>query len=102
MYNFFLKQMIHQNPVSRPSASSLIHHPCIVPDAGKSKSQLRKELNQEKFKNEMLKQKVKKYEQQLTKPDTPISTDSNNIIKRNNAITNNSIKFPRSLSSTIL
>jgi wee1-like protein kinase len=94
--------MIHQNPVSRPSASSLIHHPCIVPDAGKSKSQLRKELNQEKFKNEMLKQKVKKYEQQLTKPDTPISTDSNNIIKRNNAITNNSIKFPRSLSSTIL
>ena len=96
--------MVNENPVSRPSASSLVHHPCIVPDAGKSKSQLRKELNQEKFKNEMLKQKVKKYEQQLTKNDSPMPDSATNIIKKSYLSANNSTanKFPRSLSSTLL
>ena len=97
--------MVNENPVSRPSASSLVHHPCIVPNAGKSKSQLRKELNQEKFKNEMLKQKVKKYEQQLTKVvDSPMpdSTASSHVTKRNLNVSTMNNKFPRSLSSTLL
>jgi hypothetical protein len=99
---FSFKQMVNENPMSRPSASSLVHHPCIVPDAGKSKSQLRKELNQEKFKNEMLKQKVKKYEQQLTKNDSPMPNSAVSIIKKSNVSENNTSKFPRSLSSTLL
>ena len=89
--------MVSENPISRPSASTLIHHPCIVPDASKSKSQLRKELNQEKFKNEMLKRKVKKYEQQLS--------NSGNIgLKPTDAASSSSqtFKFSRSLSSTLL
>ena len=47
--------MIQENPIQRPSANTLIHHPCICPDATKTKAQLRKELNQEKFKNEIVK-----------------------------------------------
>jgi len=64
-FNKLLQSMVNENPVLRPSASTLVHHPCILPDANKSKAQLRKELNQEKFKNEMLQQQVKKYEQAL-------------------------------------
>jgi hypothetical protein len=99
--------MVDENPVARPSASTLIHHPCIVPDASKSKSQLRKELNQEKFKNEMLKRKVKIYEQQL-------SGVGNGTIQENHELTQTtafttfssrtvqSSKISRSISSTLL
>ncbi len=107
--------MISENPTQRPSASTLIHHPCIVPDASKSKSQLRKELNKEKFKNEMLKRKVKKYEEQLCvsggasnasigianfqKTNDPLA---HSTINNKNLNLNFSTKFARSLSSTLL
>jgi hypothetical protein len=96
--------MIDVNPVVRPSASTLIHHPCIVPDASKSKSQLRKELNQEKFKNEMLKLKVQRYEQQLTNAkDSPLATGTTiNGKKINLNALSNSSKIARSVSSTLL
>lgn len=108
--------MVGENPVNRPSASTLIHHPCIVPDASKSKSQLRKELNQEKFKNEMLKRKVKIYEQQLS----GVTGNNNNRNVENTLIQQevtqtttlfngnlrnvmqSSSKFSRSMSSTLL
>lgn len=107
--------MIDENPVNRPSASTLIHHPCIVPDASKSKSQLRKELNQEKFKNEMLKRKVKIYEQQLAGVSgNNNNTNVENILQQevthtktlfNGNLRNvmqSSSKFSRSISSTLL
>ena len=110
--------MIDEKPTQRPSASTLVHHPCIMPDASKSKAQLRKELNQEKFKNEMLKQKVMRYEQQLTKSDSSVSRLENNKITElkisssllrpqnpsgsNVNSTNGACKFPRSFSSSIL
>lgn len=100
----FFKQMIDENPVDRPSASTLIHHPCIVPDASKSKSQLRKELNQEKFKNEMLKLKVRRYEEQLSK-DSPQQQSATTATFNNKTITLNGLKntkFSRSISSTLL
>ena len=50
--------MINDKPLLRPSATTLIHHPCICPDASKNKAQLLKELNQEKFKNELLQRLV--------------------------------------------
>lgn len=99
-----LTQMIDENPVDRPSASTLIHHPCIVPDASKSKSQLRKELNQEKFKNEMLKLKVRRYEEQLSK-DSPQQQSATTATFNNKTITLNGLKntkFSRSISSTLL
>lgn len=108
-----LTQMVEENPVNRPSASTLIHHPCIVPDASKSKSQLRKELNQEKFKNEMLKRKVKIYEQQLsgvsgngTKVESILqqeTTQTPTLINANHRnLMQGSGKFSRSISSTLL
>jgi len=102
-----LIQMVSENAANRPSASTLVHHPCIVPDASKSKSQLRKELNQEKFKNEMLKRKVRKYEQQLSNADTTTggNTAGATLGRSNLAVGNGSsfgAKFSRSLSSTLL
>jgi hypothetical protein len=103
--------MINENPVLRPSASTLIHHPCICPDATKSKAQLRRELNQEKFKNEMLQRKVRKYEEQMNcqqKLEPSMSshfgaksidlTSSNS----NKSFSSNGNKFVRSLSSSLL
>jgi wee1-like protein kinase len=49
-----LQQMIHPNPEMRPSAISLIQHRVLCPFGNKSKAQLRRELNAEKLKNEIL------------------------------------------------
>lgn len=105
--------MVDENPVDRPSASTLIHHPCIVPDASKSKSQLRKELNQEKFKNEMLKRKVEKYEMQLSSNTTSTTSTAKDfsplvpatrmpIHKNLMNVSSLNSKFSRSTSSTLL
>ena len=80
--------MISPKPLLRPSASTLSHHPCICPDSGKNKSQLMKELNQEKFKNEVLQKKVRQYEEQI-KVGSPLDKQKGN-------------KFTRSLSCNIL
>jgi hypothetical protein len=77
--------MVHENPVQRPSASTLLHHPCLCPDANKSKAQLRKELNREKFKNELLQRQVKCYQEQISKLDSPTNplSDSNVALSMN-------------------
>ena len=85
--------MIQENPTQRPSANTLVHHPCICPDATKSKAQLRKELNQEKFKNEMLQRKVKKYEQQINKIDSPVITTSTNRFSVASTLTNSNVNM---------
>jgi wee1-like protein kinase len=105
--------MVNENPSLRPSASTLVHHPCICPDANKSKAQLRKELNQEKFKNEMLQRKVRKYEEQMNNNsrligDSPgISQFLTSNEKMTTSVTSNenkpqTSKFVRSLSSSII
>ena len=92
--------MIHEEPSQRPSASTLVHHPCICPDSTKSKAQLRKELNQEKFKNEMLQRKVKKYEEQIHKLDSPLNPVAPNIRHLNQDLSRSKQKIARSFSST--
>ncbi|XP_037271845.2 wee1 kinase [Rhipicephalus microplus] len=57
-FNQLLAEMIQKVPTQRPSASSLLHHPVLVPHATKSRAQLRKELNAERFKNELLSKKL--------------------------------------------
>lgn len=119
--------MVHENPALRPSASTLVHHPCICPDSIKSKAQLRKELRnrnkeleQEKLKNERLQRKVQIYEEQIHKLDSPLSgsgsmlstsrvsvvegfaSSSSNNNNTNTINKTNSNKLPRSLSSTII
>jgi len=108
-----LLQMVNENPSLRPSASTLVHHPCICPDANKSKAQLRKELNQEKFKNEMLQRKVRKYEEQMNNNsrligDSPVISQflaSNEKMTTSVASNENkpqTSKFVRSLSSSLI
>jgi wee1-like protein kinase len=46
--------MIHPIPEMRPSAMSLIQHRVLCPFGNKTKAQLRRELNVEKLKNEIL------------------------------------------------
>lgn len=56
--NHLLKSMVHPDPLQRPSASAIAQHPVLCPQAKKSKAQLRKELNEERFKNQMLSRKL--------------------------------------------
>ncbi|XP_012270915.1 wee1-like protein kinase [Orussus abietinus] len=53
-FNDLLKLMIHPNPEMRPSAISLIQHRVLCPFGNKTKAQLKRELNAEKLKNEIL------------------------------------------------
>ncbi|XP_077493000.1 wee1-like protein kinase 2 [Amblyomma americanum] len=57
-FNQLLREMIQKPAAKRPSATSLLHHPVLVPNACKSRAQLRRELNAERFKNELLSRKL--------------------------------------------
>jgi wee1-like protein kinase len=57
--NNLLKSMVHPDPRVRPSAVALAQHPVLSPFARKTRAQLRRELNEERFKNEMLAQQLK-------------------------------------------
>ncbi|XP_064490290.1 wee1-like protein kinase 1-A isoform X2 [Ornithodoros turicata] len=57
-FNQLLLEMIRKQAEQRPSASALLQHPVLVPNATKSRAQLRKELNAERFKNELLSRKL--------------------------------------------
>lgn len=46
--------MVHPDPEMRPTASSLIQHRVLSPNGNKTKAQLRRELNAERLKNEIL------------------------------------------------
>lgn len=56
--NNLLLEMTQKAAEKRPSACSLLHHPALVPHGRKSRAQLRKELNAERFKNELLSRKL--------------------------------------------
>ncbi|KAL0099306.1 hypothetical protein PUN28_020106 [Cardiocondyla obscurior] len=56
--NNLLKLMIHPNPEMRPSAVSLMQHRVLCPLGKKTKAQLRRELNAEKLKNEILSKRL--------------------------------------------
>ena len=53
-FNNLLMIMADPDPTCRPSSAELTKHQVLCPFANKSKDQLRKELNAEKFKNEVL------------------------------------------------
>lgn len=76
-FNQLLCEMIQKPATKRPSAASLLHHPVLVPNACKSRAQLRKELNAERFKNELLSRKLEEASMCLQAlPILPPSTES--------------------------
>lgn len=46
--------MVDPDPLKRPSAAAVALSPILCPQATKSRAQLRQELNEERFKNQML------------------------------------------------
>ncbi|XP_014609345.1 PREDICTED: wee1-like protein kinase [Polistes canadensis] len=77
--NDLLKLMIHPNPEMRPSAISLIQHRVLCPYGNKTKAQLRRELNAEKLKNEIL-------SKQLQEAAKCIKTFAPNVAAINNTV----------------
>ncbi|XP_065830313.1 wee1-like protein kinase 1-A [Oscarella lobularis] len=57
-FNNLLRAMIHPEAACRPSAEELTQHPDLSPYAVRSKDELRRELNEEKFKNQILKKEL--------------------------------------------
>ncbi|KAL3882485.1 hypothetical protein ACJMK2_028822 [Sinanodonta woodiana] len=57
-FNLILRSMVQKNPQDRPSALSLLQCPVLCPQGRKTRAQLRKELNEERFKNQLLSQKL--------------------------------------------
>ncbi|KAG0725128.1 Wee1-like protein kinase [Chionoecetes opilio] len=54
-----LKQMVQVDPAARPTASQLLYHPALCPPTGMSRAQLRRELNAERLKNDILSRQLK-------------------------------------------
>lgn len=52
--NELLRQMIHPNLLQRPTVQQVIQHRVLCPFGNKTKAQLRRELNAERLKNELL------------------------------------------------
>ncbi|ESO92215.1 hypothetical protein LOTGIDRAFT_93229, partial [Lottia gigantea] len=75
-FHSLLKSMIHPDPKERPSALALVQHPYLCPQLKKTKAQLRKELNEERFKNQILSRKLIEATQ-FRVESTPISRPTN-------------------------
>ena len=60
-----LEQMIHPDPIQRPSAYALTQHPALVTNAAKTKDQLSRQLNAERLKNRQLTDKLEEAARQL-------------------------------------
>jgi hypothetical protein len=60
-----LEQMIHPDPIQRPSAYALTQHPALVANGAKSEDQLSRELNAQRLKNRQLTEKLEEAARQL-------------------------------------
>ncbi|XP_068223595.1 wee1-like protein kinase 2 [Palaemon carinicauda] len=54
-----LKHMVNADPAARPTAAQLVNHPALCPPTSMSRTELRRELNAERLKNEILSRQLK-------------------------------------------
>ncbi|XP_033739704.1 wee1-like protein kinase 1-A [Pecten maximus] len=94
--NQLLKSMVDPDPVKRPSAAAVASSPILCPQSTKSRAQLRRELNEERFKNQMLSRKLVEATQCLTRI-TPASFSAN--VTRKSRLIGNKMKRSMSLSA---
>ncbi|XP_062515463.1 wee1-like protein kinase [Corticium candelabrum] len=87
-FNQLLKAMVHPESTARPSAAVLTQHPVLYPLATKSKDELRRELNAEKFKNELL---VRELEQARQRKDPKSSCCSRLVGGKSQRVVNRSL-----------
>ncbi|XP_064628371.1 wee1-like protein kinase 1-A [Lineus longissimus] len=93
-FNQLLQKMIDPDPSMRPTASSLTQHPLLFPYESRSRAELRKALNVEKFKNKMLsRQLIEATERQMQAPQ------QQNASNRNSRLVGK--KVNRSMSLTV-
>lgn len=79
--NLLLKLMIDPVANNRPSATALKQNPVLCPLAAKSKAQLKKELNAEKFKNEVLSRELEEarvHQNNFQRPKIGLGTQARN------------------------
>ncbi|EDO43725.1 predicted protein, partial [Nematostella vectensis] len=93
-FNALLRRMIDPVPSKRPSAVELLQDPVICPTGNKSKNQLRKELNNEKFKNEMLSRELKRAQQGMLNQQSGVP----NYQQRNSRVIGHKVNRSMSLS----
>lgn len=97
-----LKSMVHPNPSSRPSAMAITHHPALCPQAQKSRAQLRKELNEERLKNEVLSRKLQEATRCIPRPFRGFRVESvstASAVPRNTRLLGKNMKRSMSLSA---
>lgn len=97
--NDLLKSMIRPDPRERPTAHAISLHPALTLQGKKSRAQLKKELNEERFKNQLLAQKLVEATRCLTQnvPSSKIALQT--LKNRNSRLVGNKMKRSMSLSA---
>ena len=86
--------MVHKSAEKRPTAKMLLNHPFLIPEGFKTKAQLQKELDVEKFRNVVLSQKLEEAALCLKNSKPEVVVRSDKVLKA-------SKKFYRSKSLTV-
>lgn len=86
-FNSLLQSLVHTKAIYRPTAAGLARHRLLCPNMLKTKDQLRKELNQEKFRNEILSRELQeaRQAQSLASERSPCSPCSPCISRKRGA-----------------
>ncbi|KAI6658878.1 Wee1-like protein kinase [Oopsacas minuta] len=90
--NNLIHEMVNSDPTNRPSSKELVEHPILCPTEELSVAQLRRELNEEKLKNEVLLKKLEEATRKCSSQPSTKSVDSIRVPGRT--------KFHRSKSFT--
>ncbi|XP_046326181.1 wee1-like protein kinase 1-B [Haliotis cracherodii] len=101
-FHSLLQSMVCPDPRDRPSAQSLTVHPLLCPQIQMTKAQLRKELNEERFKNQLLSMKLIEATQFMTQVSplaVPVVASANRVLPRSSRLIGNKMKRSMSLSA---
>lgn len=97
--NELLKLMVHSDPEQRPTAIQLMQHRVLCPFGNKTKAQLRRELNAERLKNEILSKQLMEAARCLkTLAPQGVGTGTNTIIDKGNSRLRNARQIGRNIN----
>lgn len=78
-FNSLIQSLIHPLPSLRPSASDIVTHPLICPSVEMSKAQLRRQLNEERLKNENLSRELQELKK-VAKTRTSLGNNKKHLV----------------------
>ena len=76
--NSLLSQMVSSDPTKRPSSKELVEHAILCPTEELSVAQLRRELNEEKLKNEVLQRQLEEAKRKCS--SQPVTKNSDSVL----------------------